>query len=56
MKAFVYSKRTNRKLAQIDNVEKVEYVDDNHIKVYTEDDDSITFDTTEVKTTVFINS
>ena len=56
MKAFVYSKKTNRKLAQIDNVEKVEYVENDRVRLTTDEGESISFDTKEVKTTVFINS
>ena len=55
MKAFVYSKKTNKKLAQFDNVDKVEYVNEKTIRVNTTDDGAFIFDTKEVKTTVFIN-
>ena len=56
MKAFVYSKKTNKKLAIIRGVVKVDYAESGRVRIFTEDDETFTFDTTEVKTTVFINS
>ena len=55
MKAFIYSKRTSKKLAQIDNVTGVEYLGEHKIQIHTDDNDCFTFNTKEVKITVFIN-
>lgn len=55
MKVFIYSKKTSKKLVQIDDAMQVRIVDDHKIQIYTEDDDVVTFNTTEVKTTIYQN-
>ena len=60
MKAFIYDKKTSKKLLTLDNVDKVEYIDDDSevdkIRISTIDDGAFVFETKHVKTTVFINS
>ena len=56
MKVFVYSKKTNRKIAQVNAVIGVEVNEKKHeILVYTESDETFTFNTKEIKTTIYQN-
>ena len=55
MKVFIYSKKTSKKLVQIDTAIQVRTIDDHKIQIYTEDDEVFTFDTSEVKTTIYQN-
>ncbi len=54
MKAFVYSKVTNRKIAQINDVVNVES-QEGKVKFFTSKDEVFTFDTKEIKATTYQN-
>lgn len=54
MKAFVYSKVTNRKIAQIPNVVDVQSLE-NKVVFVTSEDEKFTFDTREIKATTYQN-
>ena len=55
MKVFVYSKRTNAKVAQVNNVVEVDTSKKGEIKFKTSSDETFTFNTKEIKTTVYQN-
>lgn len=56
MKVFVYSKKTNRKIAQVNDVVGVSVNNEKHeISVCTSSDETFTFSTKEMKTTVYQN-
>lgn len=56
MKVFVYSKKTNRKIAQVNDVVEVGVNTEKHeIMVYTKSGETFTFNTKEIKTTIYQN-
>lgn len=55
MKVFVYSEKTNQKVAQVNNVVGVDTSMKNQIKLKTSSDETFTFNTKEIKTTVYQN-
>ncbi len=54
MKVFVYSKKTSKKIAVIINVASIEVIEDKII-FCTETNETLSFDTSEVKTTIYQN-
>lgn len=56
MKVFVYSKKTSKKIATIVNVIKIELFQSNKVIVfYTETGEKFSFNTRNVKTTIYQN-
>ena len=56
MKVFVYSKKTNQKLAQVNNVVGVDTNSKkNEIMIHTSSEETFTFNTKEIKTTIYQN-
>ena len=56
MKAFIYSKKTSKTIATVINVKEVKVISKKHIvRIITDSDEKIEFDTRDVKTSIYQN-